>query len=371
MNCSLGRLRTGSLYFCLKLALIMYFVELSSLQKRVLRVRFLAAETISSGAHPPLVYMEPWGDSRNGTIGRLLPRAPSFIIVGAQKCGTTALLAILSQHPTIVPSIRPEAHFFDRHGHLRKNMHRLNDSTVVRSIREKYSQNFRLDELNTHTNWLSFEKTPSYLVDPEIPRYIRAIVPWSKVIVVLRNPVARLLSHYNMRLARITSKANVTSTETLEQVLADELRLLRHISFPIATPVPFTYQGDPPSLRKAVLHWRTRSMLYRGCYADQLQHWLRHYTIGENLVLVQYERYEREPAVVMEEILQFVGAPAYQFPDEVLHARYTPVLDDRSLELSLPRAHNSTIEYLLRFYKRCNNDLANLVGEDWRGVWDA
>ena len=42
-----------------------------------------------------------------------IPKVPDFIIVGAQKCGTTALASLLEKHPYIVRSQRFEEHFFD------------------------------------------------------------------------------------------------------------------------------------------------------------------------------------------------------------------------------------------------------------------
>ena len=38
---------------------------------------------------------------------------PNFIIIGAQKSGTSSLFSYLSQHPQLVPSYKKEVHFFD------------------------------------------------------------------------------------------------------------------------------------------------------------------------------------------------------------------------------------------------------------------
>jgi hypothetical protein len=40
--------------------------------------------------------------------------APSFLIIGAQKCGTTTLHAYLAEHPQIATSAEKELHYFDR-----------------------------------------------------------------------------------------------------------------------------------------------------------------------------------------------------------------------------------------------------------------
>ena len=38
---------------------------------------------------------------------------PDFIIIGAQKSGTTSMYSYLDQHPDIMGSLNKEIHFFD------------------------------------------------------------------------------------------------------------------------------------------------------------------------------------------------------------------------------------------------------------------
>jgi len=65
---------------------------------------------------------------------------------------------------------------------------------------------------------LSFEKSPSYLLFRHIPVAIRTTVPWSRILLLLRNPVERLLSQYRMELklgslgTTVAAKRNLTST---------------------------------------------------------------------------------------------------------------------------------------------------------------
>ena len=40
-------------------------------------------------------------------------RAPYFVILGAQKAGTTALYSYIAQHPRVAPAVRKETHFLD------------------------------------------------------------------------------------------------------------------------------------------------------------------------------------------------------------------------------------------------------------------
>src|SRR3954452_18491753 len=40
---------------------------------------------------------------------------PDFIIIGAQKCGTTSLYHNLTKHPNVAPCFVKEVHYFDVH----------------------------------------------------------------------------------------------------------------------------------------------------------------------------------------------------------------------------------------------------------------
>ncbi|MEE3918976.1 hypothetical protein V2I01_12705 [Micromonospora sp. BRA006-A] len=55
------------------------------------------------------------------TVGRLTAGSrmvPGFLIVGAQRCGTTSLFKTLSQHPGVLPpAYHKGVHYFDMDYH--------------------------------------------------------------------------------------------------------------------------------------------------------------------------------------------------------------------------------------------------------------
>ena len=51
-------------------------------------------------------------------------RLPDFIIIGMQKCGTTALKYYLEVHPNLLAPDRGEIHFFEKDGNFNKVMKR-------------------------------------------------------------------------------------------------------------------------------------------------------------------------------------------------------------------------------------------------------
>lgn len=106
-----------------------------------------------------------------------LKKKPDFIIIGAKKGGTRALLEFLRLHPRI-KAAGPEIHFFDNH--YEKGM-------------EWYISQLPA----VSDNQLVTEKTPAYFHTPEVPQRIKAMDPNIKLVLILRDPVKRLISDYN------------------------------------------------------------------------------------------------------------------------------------------------------------------------------
>ncbi len=89
---------------------------------------------------------------------------PVFMIIGAQKAGTTALYRILCQHPQIVSPKRKELHYFD---------------DVCLRYKKPHWQYHTCFPLPHHLkpNKITFEASPSYLYYPECPPRFMTILP--------------------------------------------------------------------------------------------------------------------------------------------------------------------------------------------------
>lgn len=110
------------------------------------------------------------------------PWRPNLFIVGAPKCGTTALCHYLGQHPEIFVSRTKEPQFFSTdcvHGGY----------WAVRDP-ETYLALFRAGAAQA---WRC-EGTVWYLLSPSAARRIRACSPDARIIIVLRNPVDMVAS---------------------------------------------------------------------------------------------------------------------------------------------------------------------------------
>ena len=83
-------------------------------------------------------------------------KAPSFIILGSQKSGTTSLYEYINQHPLVVKSKRRETHFFD----WRWNKELIDSQEQYLY----YLKFFEQEYLYKHSSLMSGESTPSYLL---------------------------------------------------------------------------------------------------------------------------------------------------------------------------------------------------------------
>ena len=104
-------------------------------------------------------------------------RLPDFLGIGVQKGGTTYLHALLQQHPQVFLATPKEQHFFSLHW----------DRGV-----SVYASRFAAAEPRQRCG----EVTPYYLFHPLAPQRIQALLPAVRLIVLLRDPVERLLSQY-------------------------------------------------------------------------------------------------------------------------------------------------------------------------------
>ena len=197
----------------------------------------------------------------------------SFMIGGAQKCGTSALAEYLRQHPEIDLPARKEAHVFDGP--------RFDESSTIASINALFSRHYR----KSPPPRLLGDATPITLMYPRaierVARY-NADMRW---ILLFRDPVMRTVSHYAMQRSR--------GFETLPLLMATlaESRRLRG-------------RRDGTS---SDLEFRRYSYVLRSRYADQLDALFRHFS-RDKILLLRSEDLQSNPAAVVAQACAFIGA---------------------------------------------------------------
>jgi hypothetical protein len=209
---------------------------------------------------------------------------PDFIIIGAQKCGTTSLYEYLAAHPAVAPAARKEVHYFDRGFRRGRAWYRAHFPTVPYRL---------VSEALTRQRLVVGEASPMYLFHPQVPRRVRALLPDVKLIALLRDPVERAYSQYHHRARRGKEPLPFSDAVVRE---ADR----------IAAGLVGLQRDETYASR---IH-RHVSYLARGIYADQLARWLRVFPREQLLILTSEEFFSDTPRV-FSQVLEFLGLPPW------------------------------------------------------------
>ena len=256
--------------------------------------------------------------ARNGiwAFGRATARwrpLPDFLVIGAQKAGTTALYAYLRWHPGITGPSWKEVSFFDRHWARGEGWYR--GQFPLRS------------EGN-----LVGEASPSYLFHPLAPERARAVVPNAKLVALLRDPVDRAYSQYQHEVA--LGREPLSFEDALD---AEDERTRGEVERLVA---------DPRAFSRA---WWDHTYAARGLYAEQLERWLAVFP-REQLLVVSTDELGERPAETYASILAFLGAAPHELADypRVFDRDYAPMRPETRAALAERFAEpNQRLERLL------------------------
>lgn len=281
---------------------------------------------------------------RKGLKITLSGNEPDFIIVGAQKSGTTSLHYYLDQHPDLVGSTPKEVGYFHNERNYKKG-------------RSWYKKAF-INYSNPLRKGLYFEATPLYLYRTKIPARIYDFNPSLKIIILLREPTNRAYSAWNMyrkfryqeqglpEVFYIDNELNLKSDlirefyqseefPTFEQVIQSEMRKIKSGS----------KQEEPGLIR-------------RGIYLPQIKRY--HELFGKDHVLILgFKDLIKSQIKTLNKILTFLELPENDWKylnHEKRNVNKYPVN-------LLPE----TEQFLKDFYQPYNEELFSYLGyqPDW------
>jgi Sulfotransferase domain len=216
---------------------------------------------------------------------------PDFLVIGAQRSGTTSLYRYLTAHPQVMPAVPSKGvHYFDMHPGRSLRWYRAHFPSA--SERARLERRFGAPVMTG-------EASPYYLFHPRGPERAAAAVPEARLIAMLRDPVERAYSHYQQEFAR-----GFEDSETFEQALEREPeRLAGERERMLADP-----GYDSPGLQH-------HAYVARGEYVDQLAAWRERFG-AERLLVVCMERFFADPVSGYAEVLRFLGLPDPAEPPE-------------------------------------------------------
>lgn len=224
---------------------------------------------------------------------------PTFIVVGANKGGTTSIYHYLKQHKQVYLSPVKEPHFFSKdidvnlfkrefaqnklqdidkyvNGEMKEEFHAafIRDIEQYKKLFSKVQDQKAVGELST-----------SYLFSEVAAKEIKALIPDCKIIICLRNPFERAYSHYRMNLWT----GNSNEFDFYKALVED-------------------YDHKPKVWGNAHLYTEI------GLYYQQVKRYLDLFG-KDNVKIIFTEDMKKNAAQVVKELYEFIGVDSSFVPD--------------------------------------------------------
>lgn len=236
---------------------------------------------------------------------------PDYLIIGAQRCGTTSMANYLRQHPRVVAPVK-ETHYFT----------------------SKYSNGLQwygrvLGKRRPGT--VHGEKSADYLPAVLAPKRVKAdpvMARGTKFIVLLRDPVDRIWSNWF---------------------------LWKHLG---RGDWPFSkfVHAPPDDWARLAFESKVNAPLYRGHYAEHLKRWLTYFPDTDRYLILCSEDFFEAPMDGYNKVLDFLGLPPFR-PDLAIHGA-----------MAQGKMHWKTRAWLQDYYRPHNDALQELLG--WEVNWN-
>ena len=253
-----------------------------------------------------------------------LRRLPDFIIIGAQKSGTTSLFNYLSRHPQVIPSFTKEVHYFDGG----------KDPGIDTYARGSgwYRAHFPIKTMSGRYT-LTGEASPLYIFNPAVPQRIFRLLPQVKLIALLRNPVERAVSHYYHE--RRKGREPLSILEAFDSEAKRIQTALQEKDYKNLNFINFTY-------------------LKRGLYAEQLERYFNFFDKNQ-ILIIKSENFFTNPGRAMIPVCRFLGIDHnFSFTD----------LKPRNTGKNKKPVAPEVRKYLEDYYSDQNQRLFSLLGNN-------
>jgi len=196
-------------------------------------------------------------------------KLPDFVIIGTQKGGTSSLYNYLSQHPDTQLLHPKEVHYYDMN----------------------YNRGLSWYKNHFPAKWnkkLTGEASPYYIYNPYVAKRVHADLPHVKIIILLRDPIARAFSHYKMNV-----KNGIESLSFEEAIDKENERLQEDL---------LNMQADELFVGK---NHRRYSYIKRGFYDEQLAVWLKYFPL-EQMTIIKSEDFFEDSEKVVKQVFDFL-----------------------------------------------------------------
>ncbi|XP_071490514.1 heparan sulfate glucosamine 3-O-sulfotransferase 1-like [Diadema antillarum] len=294
--------------------------------------------------YPPNIQCNQTGSFNTGTVTLdCRRRLPRVLCIGAKKCGTGAVRFFLKTHPAVVTSTRGEVHFWDRHQAKGLAWYRR-----MMSVSSQYQ--------------VTMETSPAYFVADSVPLDIaRELSASTKLLLILRDPVARAVSDYT----HVVTRYPHLPYEDLHKFHMDRpVYPHRNIDYIINK----TFEESVLKINGEVN--TDNALVFTGIYIYHLREWLKLFPL-EQIFIIDGEEFVRNPLPQLKAIESFLGVSSHFSQSDIYFdeikgfyclARPVRRCQAESKGRTHPKVTSSVLQKLREFYRPYNMQLEALLG---------
>ena len=309
-------------------------------------------------------------------------RAPYALILGAQKAGSSALAKYLMEHSQIVPT-RKEFHFLSERMDFYNNDFEGIDQAQARSHYMRHILNSAIEEgiedLRSNPQMHVIDATPTYLPKSDrVPYRALCLCPWARLIVLLREPISRVYSQFNMDTVHVETQLKDASQKAMfklrlgsfDEFIQRDYDMLLELGVLLPENATDSEREAHYGSAKEREAWEVYTKLGiqmpigRSLYAIQLRHWIDAYKERNQplrMMVINSDDMKSETNATYRKVLDFLDLPR-ELPENFTefhkhsYTRVEPI-------------SNSTRAMLERIFEPYNRQLGALIGPEWQGIW--
>ena len=256
---------------------------------------------------------------------------PDFLIIGTAKSGTTSLFENLIKHPSIFPPLAQQPNFFTSYYYKGQSWYRSYFPSI---ISKNLNQNIKKKK------FLTGEGSTQYYWYPHAPKRVKSLLPNVKIILLLRNPIDRSYSQYQMEF----SKGNEELSSFEDAIELENER--------IQDEYEKMLQDENYYSKKYTI----QSYITKSIYVNYIEEWLKYFP-REQFLFLNSEEFNSDTSKVYKKTLNFLEISEIDLKNyEVFRAaKYS-------------KMNPSTRKKLSEFFKPYNEKLYKLIDQNFH--WD-
>lgn len=265
---------------------------------------------------------------------------PAFLIVGVQKAGTTALYQYLSNHPDIIAPSQKEIDFFWLDHLFEKGY-------------SWYEAQFPKQTTFFGKRKISFESCPHYLFSVTAAKRIYEYNPEIKIIIILRNPITRAFSQFQMyQRRRFDTEKNKQSAKKYGGDIQKFFEALNAPDF--FTNFSEAIEQEWKAIQTGGM--QAPHLISQGFYAQQIENYLQFFP-RKQMLLLEHQSLKNQTQETLRHVASFLEIKEKKWMKNELQKYHEGNYQE---EINL-----KTYLKLQKIFKEPNQQLFKLIGREF------